>query len=147
MEHVLWDLRSQVDVRSSHDLSQWFSKLNLLDSNIEVKINSILKSDIWVVQKSKLSIIWPLPHILKIKLVDSSALSPETFKDIHSGLAVHEAESSHEIKFPIFPLFLTEFLCAEIPSIWKVQSFQIHFLVGFLDLLHHVWRLVRDYQN
>ena len=98
-------------------MSQRLSKFDFFDGDIKVEINSILEPDIWVVQKGEFSVIWPLSHVLLVELMDSSALSSETFENVHSSLTIHEAESSHEVKLSVFPLFLIEFFCAEISGI------------------------------
>ena len=75
MEHILRDLGSKIDVWCTHDLSERLSQLNLLDSNIKVKVNSILESDIWVVEKSVFPVVWSLSDILLIELMNSSSLT------------------------------------------------------------------------
>lgn len=120
MVHVFRNFRPEVNIRSSHNLSQRLSQLDLFDQTIKVQIFSIFESHIWVVQQCVLSIVGSLSQVRLIKLLDSTFLSSKAFKEVHSCLTIHQTEATQEIKTSVLAFFRRKFFSAHVPGVFQL---------------------------
>lgn len=145
--HVLGHLRPKVDVWSRHDLSQRLAQFDLLDQAVEVQVQSVFEPHVWVVQQRVLPVVWFLSQVGLVELLDCSALSSETFEDVHSGFAVHETEAAEEVQRPIVPLVWGELFGAHVPCIVEIEAFAVDSLERILNLLDLLRSLVGNYDD
>ena len=107
MEHVLWHFGSEIHIRSTHNRSQRLSELNLFNRAVKININSIFKPDVGIIKHRIFPVVWSLSHIILVEFAHTSALATKTFQNVHSGLGVHQAESTDEIESSVISFLLS----------------------------------------